>query len=343
MKTVVELQKRLFPDVLTVIQKRYHILQYIGAMEPVGRRNLASAIGLTERVLRSEVEFLKEQQLLSSTSTGMSLTKEGKELVHDLTSFIWELTGIEEIESDLKRMLGIKKVIIVPGNSDVLSWIINELGKACVTCINKILTGKNTIAVAGGTTMAAVADMMTPQAHQKELLFVPARGGLGEDVKIQANTICSKMAERTHNKHRVLYVPDQVSKEMYDSMIKEPEIHEVLTLIKSSDIVLHGIGEAMTMAKRRKSSEDVLRKLKESNAVGEAFGYYFNEAGEVVHKVRTIGLQLEDLEKAEHVIAVAGGASKGKAIGAFLKQAPASTILITDEGAAKELLKGKSM
>jgi central glycolytic genes regulator len=99
----------------------------------------------------------------------------------------------------------------------------------------------------------------------------------------------------------------------------------------------------MTMAKRRRSSTEVLDKLSESNAVGEAFGYYFNEAGEVVHKVHTIGLQLEDLQNAEHVIAVAGGQSKGKAIGAYLKQAPASTILITDEGAAKELLKGKSL
>ena len=60
------------------------------------------------------------------------------------------------------------------------------------------------------------------------MLFVPARGGIGEDVKNQANTICSKMAEKTGSKHRVLYVPDQVSKEMYESMMKEPEIHEVL-------------------------------------------------------------------------------------------------------------------
>ena len=40
------------------------------------------------------------------------------------------------------------------------------------------------------------------------------------------------------------------------------------------------------------------------------------------------------------MIAVAGGASKAKAIGAYMKQAPSTTILITDEGAAKELLRG---
>ena len=75
-------------------------------------------------------------------------------------------------------------------------------------------------------------------------------------------------------------------------MIKEPEIHEVLHLIKSANMVLHGIGDAMTMAKRRKTAPEIINQLQQDEAVGEAFGYYFNEAGEVVHKVQTIGLQL---------------------------------------------------
>ena len=341
MKSLIELQKRLLPDVLSIIQKRFHILQYIGAMEPVGRRSLAATVGLTERVLRSEVDFLKEQKLLFSTSAGMSLTDDGREIVGQLEDFMRDLSGIDDMETKLKEALKIKEVLIVPGNSDDLTWIKNELGKTCVACINKILKGKNIIAVTGGSTMAAVAEMMNPQSHQHDLLFVPARGGIGEEVKNQANTICSMMAERSGSKHRVLYVPDQVSDEMYKSMIKEPEIHEVLHLIKSSNMVLHGIGDAMTMARRRKTAPEFINQLQQDEAVGEAFGYYFNEAGEVVHKVQTIGLQLDDLKSAHHVIAVAGGASKAKAIGAYMKQAPSTTILITDEGAANELLRGR--
>jgi central glycolytic genes regulator len=59
----------------------------------------------------------------------------------------------------------------------------------------------------------------------------------------------------------------------------------------------------------------------------------------VVHRVQTIGIQLEGLNAIHDVIAVAGGASKATAIQAYLKQAP-ETLLITDEGAAKELIKG---
>jgi central glycolytic genes regulator len=340
MKKVIDIQKKLLPDLLTIIQKRFHILRYIGAMEPVGRRNLAATLGLTERVLRSEVDFLKQQKLLYSTSAGMGLTAEGKELLQDLSGVMREIAGVDQMEQDLKRILNIKKVLIVTGNSDELPWVKNELSKACVTCIKESLHGKNTIAVTGGSTMASVAEMMTPQLENLDLLFVPARGGIGENIQNQANAICSKMAERTGSKHRVLYVPDQVSKEMYQSMIKDPEIHEVLSLIKSANLVLHGIGDAITMAERRKTNMEDFHKLTDLHAVGEAFGYYFNEAGDVVHKVQTIGLQLDDLTNAEHVIAVAGGTSKAKAIRAYMKQAPSATILITDEGAANEILHG---
>ncbi|WP_066366029.1 sugar-binding transcriptional regulator [Neobacillus fumarioli] len=340
MQSFIDITKRLLPDFLQVLQKRHSILRYIGMMQPVGRRSLAASLGLTERVLRSEVDFLKEQNLIDINTMGMSLTPEGRNLLEDLEGFVRDLKGFDVMELELKHQLGIRKVMIVPGDCDESPMAKGELGKACAISMKKLLKGNNIIAVTGGSTMAAVAERLTPELSDGELLFVPARGGVGEDVHNQANSICSKMAERTHSKHRVLYVPGQVSAEIYDSLAKEPEIHEVLTLIQSANMVLHGIGDAITMAERRKSSPEILQKLEKEQAVGEAFGYYFNEEGRIVHRVLTIGLQLNDLAHIPNVIAVAGGASKAKAIKAYMKQAPESTILITDEGAANKLLKG---
>ena len=45
MKSLIEIQKRLLPDLLQVMQKRI-ILSYIGLMEPVGRRSLAVSSGI---------------------------------------------------------------------------------------------------------------------------------------------------------------------------------------------------------------------------------------------------------------------------------------------------------
>jgi central glycolytic genes regulator len=340
MQSFIDIQKRLLPDLLQVLQKRYSILRYIGFTQPVGRRSLAVSLGFTERVLRSEVDFLKDQNLIFINKVGMSLTSEGKNLLEDLEGLMRELKGIDVMELELKHRLGIKKVVIVPGDSDQSEIVKTELGKACANWMKNLLTGESIIAVTGGSTMAAVAEGLAPEHGNDNLLFVPARGGIGEDVQNQANTISSIMAKNTNSKHRVFYVPDQVSKEIYESLIKEPEIHEVLNLIKSASIVLHGIGEAITMAKRRKSRPEVIDQLGKGKAVGEAFGYYFNEEGDIVHKVSTIGLQLEDMTRIPNVIAVAGGSSKAKAIKAYMKQAPSTTVLITDEGVAKRLLKG---
>src|SRR5699024_2444709 len=95
---------------------------------------------------------------------------------------------------------------------------------------------------------------------------------------------------------------------------------------------------AKTMAVRRNSSETVLEKLKTKVAVAEAFGYYFNEVGNIINKVQTIGLKLEDLDNTPHNIAVAGGTSKANAIKAYMKNGH-SKVLITDEGAATYILK----
>ncbi|MDY0408861.1 hypothetical protein RWD45_10255 [Virgibacillus soli] len=38
-------------------------------------------------------------------------------------------------------------------------------------------------------------------------------------------------------------------------MITEPAISEVLDQIKSADVVLHGVGDALTMAHRRRTPE----------------------------------------------------------------------------------------
>ncbi|MED0702484.1 MAG: hypothetical protein C6W58_16170 [Bacillaceae bacterium] len=338
MKSLIEAQKKLLPDLLQTMQKRYQILQSIRLMQPVGRRSLSNNLGISERILRGEVQFLKEQNLIHIHPSGMTLTKEGDDLLSSLEEMMKDVLGLTFLETTLKEKLHLDEVIVVSGDSDHSPLVKKEMGRACAQCIMNHLQDDEVVAVAGGTTLAAVAEMMIPLGHHRNVLFVPARGGLGENVENQANTICAKIAERAHGKYRLLHVPDQLSKEAYESIIEEPEIKDLLKIIRSAKMLVHGIGDAQTMAERRKTPKEDFEKIKKGKAVGEAFGYYFNQKGEVVHKVQTVGMQLEDLKNIRNVIAVAGGASKAKAIKAYMNQSLA-TILVTDEVAAKELLR----
>lgn len=341
MDNIFTLQKKLIPDVLDVMATRYRILRAIESMQPIGRRALTAHVGLTERVIRSEVQFLGQQALLDTAPDGMRLTPEGERILDALESVMDDVSGFGQLEKQLRIILDISRVIIVPGNSDEDPWVKNEMGLASVKVMEEYIKGSSTIAVTGGTTMAAVADMTRPLKKGRHPFFVSARGGLGERVENQANTICAKMAEKADGTHRLLHVPDPLSEESYFSLIEEPSIREVVQLIRKADMVIHGIGDAKTMASRRRTTHAAWEEIEREQAVAEAFGYYFDREGRIVHKVKTIGLKLEDLYDSRTVLAVAGGKSKATAIEAYFKRGP-NSILVTDEAAAKVILEHHS-
>ncbi len=132
MNQLIQAQKKLLPDLLLVMQKRFEILQYIRLTEPIGRRSLATSLGLTERVLRSEVQFLKEQNLIDIKTNGMTMTEEGYSLLSILEDTMKDVLGLTLLEKTLKERLNLKDAIIVSGDSDQSPWVkkrIRESGR----------------------------------------------------------------------------------------------------------------------------------------------------------------------------------------------------------------------
>jgi central glycolytic genes regulator len=340
-----EMIERIAPDMMQVVESRYRVLRNIYWMQPVGRRTLAQKINVSERTLRTETDFLKQLNLINSNKSGMSLTAEGLQVYEGLEKFMAEYSGTRVKERELSNKLGIARCIIVAGDSDEEKKVLEKFGPIVSDLLaNKLPDGENTIAVMGGTTMETVAENMeklaTPNRH---VLFVPARGGVGETVQIQANSISGVMAEKTSGDFKPLYVPEQVSPETYEYLLHEPSVQSVLKLIENANGVIHSIGDALHMAERRGMSEEDMKMLEEKKAIAESFGYFFNEQGEVVHKIPRIGLQLKDLQHIPYVIAIAGGKSKAKVIEAYIKNAPEQTWLLTDEGAANQILKEETL
>ena len=59
MKDLLKIQQKLIPQVIELMERRYSILRQISLSEPVGRRTLSNILDISERVVRSETEFLK--------------------------------------------------------------------------------------------------------------------------------------------------------------------------------------------------------------------------------------------------------------------------------------------
>lgn len=336
MKLIIDIQKKIAPETIELVKKRHNILRSIAHLEPIGRRGLATHIGLGERILRAEVDFLKNQGFIDVNPSGMSLTKSGLELLHQMSDYVKELLDLKIIEEKLEKTLGIAQVHIVPGDSKINTLLKNEIGKVAARVLQKVVNSGDIIAVTGGTTIASIPKNL-PKLN-KSVLVVPGRGALGEKVEIQANTIVAALASQLGGNYKMLHAPDNLSADAMAKLTEDSKIKEVLEAIKKANILIHGIGDALIMATRRGSSEDTIEHLKNTGAVAEAFGYYFDKDGVIVHQEDSIGIKLGDLEKIPLIIGIAGGKDKAmaiKAVSANNKQ----DVLITDEGAALELLK----
>ncbi|MGE5592637.1 MAG: sugar-binding transcriptional regulator [Betaproteobacteria bacterium] len=332
----VSLQRKIAPEVGELIDIRYSILRHIHFSQPVGRRTLSSRLAEKERTIRGELEFLRQQGLVTVGPSGVSLTPEGERTFADLGDYVRELRGFARLEQGLMERLPIARVVVVAGDSGRDPTVKKEMGRAVVRILRDIVQEGDIVAAGGGTTMTEVAAALVPSGWPKGITVVPARGSLGEEVETQADTIAVTMAKRMGGAYRVLNVPDDLHPETISRIVDEPRIKEVLDLIRRARIVVHGVGTLEEMAKRRGITGEALEILTSRGAVAEMFGYYFDSDGKMVYYTPSMGIRPEDLA-GKKLVAVAGGAKKARAVLAVMKQ-QSREALVTDEAAARRML-----
>lgn len=338
MKDIINLQKKIMPEMIELLNKRYNILRTVYHNPHIGRRTLANSLGIGERSIRTEVDVLKKQGLLEVKTMGMNITEEGINIIENLKNFIYTLRDLSNLEEKLKQILDLKNLHVVPGDFDNDNYILSDVGKEASKHILNTIKDNNILGITGGTTMAEVANSIPHIHNLKNVLVLPARGGIGKDLENQSNNIAAKIAKKLDGNYKLLHIPDNIGKEALDTLMKFEEIKSLIDSIKKIDILVFGIGRADSMAERRNLSQDIIESLKENKAVSEAFGYYFDTFGNIVRESNTVGLNLNDFKNIKNVIGIAAGSKKAEAILAITALRNDITLVI-DEGAAKAILK----
>lgn len=331
------------PEMIELLESRYQILKVVGYLQPIGRRSLATKLDMTERVVRKEANTMKEQGLLDFSLEGMKLTSQGETALGMMKLFFHDLKGVKALEEKVAESLGIQKVILagVPDESLYSDYILKDIGRLASEFLHTLIDEDSIVGLTGGSSVYHVVDTYrkerTPIAGAT---VIPARGGLGSKSEFQANTLVEKLAERLGSQYKLLFTPDILSKDAIESLRNEPQIKQILELVDQIDILVFGIGEALSMAERRSLTEEEKLAIKRKGSVAEAFGYYFNKEGEIVHEISTIGIDIEQFKKIDKLVAVAGGIDKVEAIKAISK-INKNLVLVTDELVAREILNSK--
>ena len=330
-----KLQQKIVPETRKLVEERYAILRAINGFEPIGRRSLSKRLNLSERTIRNHLSFFKEKKYVKTTNSGAKITPPGESILSQLDGYIKKLRGTTYLEDKLEEMLQVDVYVVPEGLN--YNHGTESLGRFSANFLTRAISEESIIAVTGGTTLSTVAEMMSPLEQSLDVTLVPARGGLGEKVEIQANTIAAKIADKLGGKYHLLHIPDNLKEDTLSTLINEPFIKQILDLAKNADLLIQSIGTAQVMAKRRGIPQEQIEQLTAKGAVGESFGYYFNPEGKIVYSTASVGLKLKNLSKIDKVIAIAGGEDKAEAILSVVSS-HYQDILITDESAARKMI-----
>lgn len=334
---MIEIQNKIVPETMELFMMRYEILKIISSLQPVGRRTLSARLGITERTMRTELDKLKEIKLIDIHSQGVELTESGNNILSEIQTTFYYINNLSDLEIRLKEKLKLKRVFVVAGDAESDLFTFQNLGKKAAETVLELIKNETVLGITGGTTMACVVNQMNKKKGIKNLLVLPARGALSEELEIQANTIAANLAEKLSSEYKLLHIPDNLDSRELNILKDNKLISGVLADIKRINLLVFGLGNARDMAVRRKADLSVFEKIEKENLIAEAFGYYFDQDGQMKMQTNSVGISLENLKGIKNSVGVAAGKSKAEAIYAIAKFYNNFT-LITDESAAKRIL-----
>lgn len=200
----VALMQAIAPEMAEAMARRAMVLTAIAESAPVGRRQLALRLNLAEREVRADVEKLRDAGLITLDKAGMNPTPNASRWLESARSFARQTQGLTALETALMQVLPVKTVFVAPGDADADARVLSDVGRLAAQGVRQLLHSGSTLAVTGGSTIAATAHAMQSSAPMN-VMVVPAQGGFGREVETQANTLAAEIAQRLGGHHRLLH------------------------------------------------------------------------------------------------------------------------------------------
>jgi central glycolytic genes regulator len=267
----------------------------------------------------------------------MLVTDEGREVIYKLRDYISELKGLKDLENTVREMLGIKELIVVPGDYEKDPQVLVEMAKVAFEYLKTIIKDDDVIAVSGGYSALAVAENAY-KVDANNITVVPARGGIKADLERQANIVAAKLAKNIGGRYYLLHLPDNISEDMKMRMSDDPDIAKVLDYISNCNILLYGFSSFESICKKRNFTDEEVENLKALKVRAEAVGCYFDINGNIVFRSGRVGIKPEYLDSISTMMAVGGGAAKAEPI-ILVNRGRKNRVVVTDEAAAHEIYK----
>lgn len=246
------------------------------------------------------------------------------------------------IAQELKRHFGLHDCLVVPSD-DGTRPLIDRLGTAGAQAIARLLKSGDTLALAWGRTVLAIAEQSNVPNLQ-DVTIVQATGGTRARFAYTPELCAAAFANAVGGRLINITAPAIVSTtEVRDILLREPLIEDQFSILSKANKALFGISSLRPNSTIHTSGffESVsLQDYLAKNAVGVVAGRFIDPKGQPVAGPlddRTIGISLDMLKSIGLRIAVAGGFDKVPAILAALRGGYIN-VLITDAATGRGIL-----
>jgi len=249
-----------------------------------------------------------------------------------------------DLERGLEAAYKLDEVVVAPVPADGRQDVITAVGQAAAAYLARCIEDGMVLDLSWGTTLLAMVDAMVPQTLPS-VRVVQMLGGLGKlEAEAAGGNLALRLASLLGARMRLLWSPSIVSSKLVrDALLQDANIAETLSLAARADVAVVGIGSPTPNSVVIQSgilTMDELSELRAQGAVGDIALRFLDADGKAVdHPIngRTIGLELEQIQRIPRVIGVAGGQEKFNVIRGALR-GRLINVLVTDEHMARALL-----
>ena len=293
---------------------------------------------------KRQAEIADIMRMSQATVSRMLKRAEQEDIVR--TTVIPPPGTFADLETALRDRYHLTEAIVIDCSEDRDGAIMARIGEAAAHFLEVTLQQDEIIGVSSWSqTILRMVDNIHPLKSAKAKYVVQILGGMGDaSVQTHATQLTARLAKLTGGEPRLLLVQGITSsREAKLVMLADPVVRETMDLFGRLSLAIVGIGavEPSDLLARSGNtfSKQEMAMLHEAGAVGEISYRFYDEADRPVETPlndRVIGISLEDLKRADRVMALAGGESKTQAIAGALKLGVVD-VLVTDKFTAARL------
>ncbi|WP_431298805.1 sugar-binding transcriptional regulator [Tabrizicola sp. BL-A-41-H6] len=293
---------------------------------------------------KRQAEIAETLRMSQATVSRMLKRAEQEDIVR--TTIIPPPGTFADLETALREKYRLTEAIVIDCSEDRDGAVMARIGEAAAHFLEVTLQQDEIIGVSSWSqTILRMVDNIHPLKAAKAKYIVQILGGMGEaSVQAHATQLTARLAKLTGGEPRLLLVQGITSsREAKLVMLSDPVVRGTMDFFGRLTLAVVGIGAVEPSELLARSgntfSREELAMLHDAGAVGEISFRFYDKDGKPVETPlndRVIGITLEELRKADRVMALAGGESKTAAIAGALRLGIID-VLVTDKFTAARL------